>query len=59
MEEISAVLEKIDSQLYKGDDFCITQIVGDDWRPEIEPGYMRRLAERRNKLKNRNIEDDE
>ena len=55
MEEISAILEKIDVQLYSGNDFCITEIVGDDWRPEIEPGYMKRLAERRHKLKNQDF----
>lgn len=51
IEEISALLETIDITIFKGNDFCITDIVGEEWRPEIEPGYLKRLAERRHKMK--------
>lgn len=50
-EEICALLEKIDIELYMGNDFCITNIVGDEWRPEIESGCLKKIAERRHKLK--------
>ncbi|WP_349966282.1 HNH endonuclease [Phocaeicola massiliensis] len=50
-EEICALLEKIDIELYMGNDFCITNIVGDEWIPEIESGYLKKIVERRHKLK--------
>lgn len=51
IEEINSLLEKIDAQLLNGNDFCITDIVGDCWRPDLPDGYLKKLAERRNNLK--------
>lgn len=51
VEEICSLLEKLDVELSHGNDFCITDIVGGDWRPEVEPGYLKKIAERRHKLK--------
>lgn len=51
-EEICALLERIDYELSSGNDFCITNIVGDSWRPEVEEGYLKKIAERRHNLKN-------
>lgn len=51
IEEINSLLEKIDAQLLNGNDFCITDIIGDCWRPDLPDGYLKKLAERRNNLK--------